>query len=69
LSIGTSETTEKFDLLDAIMEYENGDMSEEDTIRFFQQLIDTGQAWTLQGHYGRTAMSLIENGHCHEKGT
>lgn len=48
-----------------IMDYEAGAMNEEDTIAFFQELIDSGMAWTLQGHYGRTAQALIEAGECH----
>lgn len=50
-----------------IMEYEQGDMSEDDTIAFFQALIDSGMAWKLQGHYGRTAQQLIEAGYCTAK--
>jgi len=52
-------------LVDKIMAYENGEMDGQDTIDFFQELIDNGMAWTLQGHYGRTAKSLIEAGHCY----
>ena len=48
--------------VDKIMKYEQGDMSEEETIDFFQDLVDTGMAWTLQGHYGRTAKALIDYG-------
>jgi len=53
--------------IDDIIAYENGDMTEEETITFFQGLIDNGIAWTLQGHYGRIAMALIESGHCQPK--
>ena len=42
--------------------YEQGRMKFEEAVRFFQELVDTGKAWQLQGHYGRTAMRLIEAG-------
>lgn len=45
-----------------IIEYEAGEMSEDDTIAFFQELVDSGMAWSLQGHYGRTAAMLIDAG-------
>jgi len=38
--------------------------SEEEQIVAWQYLIDTGRAWTLQGWFGRTASSLIEQGIC-----
>tara|TARA_X000001388_G_scaffold74110_1_gene66629 strand:- start:251 stop:430 length:180 start_codon:yes stop_codon:yes gene_type:complete len=44
--------------------YESGEMTEDEIVEFFQQLIDSGMAWTLQGHYGRTAAYLIEQGFC-----
>ena len=47
-----------------IIAYENNEMSQEEVIEFFQELIDTGHAWRLQGHYGRTALRLIEYGYC-----
>ena len=49
-----------------IMAYENGEMDEQTLIDFFQRLIDTGMAWTLQGCYGRQAARLIEAGLCHK---
>lgn len=50
--------------VDAIMRWEGGEMDEEETIEFFQGLIDSELAWKLQGCYGRAAASLIEQGHC-----
>jgi len=48
--------------IDQIIAYENGDLSEDDTICLFQRLVDTGLAWELQGHYGRTAKEFINSG-------
>ena len=53
--------------IDQIMAYENGDMSEEEMIEMFQALINSGMAWQLQGHYGRTASALIDAGYCTSK--
>lgn len=57
------------DLTSKIMAYEDGEMDEDQAIEFFQELIDTGLAWTLQGSYGRTAKALIDAGHCVLPGT
>ena len=38
--------------------------SEEEYYAAWQQLIDNGLAWNLQGWFGRTAMQLILEGHC-----
>jgi len=42
--------------------------SEDEVIRAWQHLIDTGMAWTLQGWFGRTANALIEAGVCKRRG-
>lgn len=36
--------------------------TQEDIATAWQYLIDTGECWKLQGFYGRTAMSLLEQG-------
>lgn len=50
--------------IDDIMLYESGEMDWEQTVEFFQSLIDSGMAWRLQGSYGRTANALIQAGEC-----
>ncbi len=55
------------DLVSKIIDYEMGELSQEKIIDFFQELIDSGMAWSLQGSYGRTANDLIEMGLCHKK--
>ena len=52
--------------LDFIMDYESGNLSDEEIIKGFQEMIDSGLVWQLQGSYGRTAVNLIENGLCNK---
>ena len=54
-------------LTDMIIKYEMGKLDDDDVIALFQELIDNGMAWTLQGHYGRMAKALIEQGYCKPK--
>ena len=46
-------------IIDGIIDYENGDLDGWETLMLFSQLIKSGQCWTLQGHYGRTAKGMI----------
>lgn len=49
-------------LINDIIAFEQGDLDDEQIINLFQQLVDTGLAWTLQGSYGRMAAALISDG-------
>jgi len=49
-------------IVEKIIRFENGEMSFEEEIDFFQELVDTGLAWELQGTYGRIANDLIKQG-------
>ena len=49
-------------LLDEIIRYYQGDLNHDEMIKLFQELVKNGMAWKLQGHYGRTASELIDNG-------
>ena len=47
-------------ITDMIISYENGDLNLTQEIMLFSQLVRTGKAYTLQGHYGRMAEAMIE---------
>ena len=49
-------------ILNKIETYERGEVSSKEEATFFQELVDSGMAWHLQGHYGRKAAMLIEEG-------
>lgn len=61
-------TTNHLNQLDAMMAWEDGTLSWDDTIELFQNLIDTGLAWRLQGCYGRMAKHLIDGEYCRARG-
>ena len=49
-------------LVDKIIAFESGELNNEGILELFAELIKTGQAWHLQGSYGRTAQALIDKG-------
>jgi len=44
------------------MKYESGELEHKEVIALFQELVDSGLAFKLQGSYGRTAIQLINMG-------
>lgn len=56
-----------YNAVEKIIEYENGELDDEQTIELFQHLIDKGTIWHLQGHYQRTAYALVQEGLCTQK--
>jgi hypothetical protein len=57
------------EMVEKIIRFETeGFETEDETIAFFQGLIDSGLAWSLQGSYGRTAQGMIDAGWCVEGG-
>ena len=52
------------DQVSKIMAFESGELDEEGILELFQELIDSGLAWQLQGSYGRIAQNLIDAGYC-----
>jgi hypothetical protein len=49
-------------MIDKMIAYESGEMTDTETLELFSELIRTGMAWKLQGSYGRTANRLIDLG-------
>lgn len=50
------------DLVDQIIAYESGDLDDAGTVALFQDLVNSGMAWQLQGSYGRTAAAMLDAG-------
>jgi len=52
-------------MMGQIHRYETGGMtSHDELVQFYQELINSGLAWKLQGRYGRNAVALIQTGVC-----
>ncbi len=50
------------DITEKIIAYEDGALSNEEVVKLFQVLIDTGMIHNLQGTYLRMAEYLIDEG-------
>jgi len=57
-----SDKAKRYDSVGNMMAYEADELGTDETIELFQHLVDTGLAFQLQGHFGRTATRLIEQG-------
>lgn len=55
--------------IDSIIAYESGELDDDDIVELFAELVETGEAWQLQGAYGRTASALIAAGVINDDGT
>lgn len=51
------------DTLGQMIAWEEGELPDDEVIQLFQKLVDNGQAWSLQGCYGRQAEALIQAGY------
>ena len=57
-----------FDAVSFIIAFEDGELGEDEVVAGFQELINSGLVWQLEGFYGRTATALIESGKCIARG-
>jgi hypothetical protein len=61
----TATKGHKMSTIDFIIAYEDGEIHDfDEVVAGFQELINSGMAWQLQGHYGRTAQAMIDEGLC-----
>jgi hypothetical protein len=56
------------DLVGRMMAFEEGELSNDEALKLFSELVKTGVAWELQGAYGRVAGDLIARGVLTEDG-
>ncbi len=50
--------------LNQVIAFEETGMTQEAEVKMMQEMINSGQAWTMPGCYGRTAMEYINAGLC-----
>lgn len=48
--------------IEKLMAFEEGELDTDGVVELFQELVNTGMAWRLQGNYGRIAAMLVEQG-------
>jgi hypothetical protein len=56
------------DIVGRMMAFEDGDLTNDEALELFSELVKNGMAWELQGAYGRTAGDLIARGVLAEDG-
>jgi len=49
-------------IVDTVIAFENGELNREQVVSLFQELLDTGAIWHLQGSYQRLLLELIAEG-------
>jgi hypothetical protein len=49
-------------MLGQLLAFVNGDLTGPESLELFAELVNTGYAWQLEGHYGREAARLIDSG-------
>jgi len=47
-------------MIDQIIAYENGELTDQEVVELFRELIETGTIWHLQGSYQRAAQYLLD---------
>ncbi len=65
----TTRPIDPVPLVNLIIDYEAGELEDSRLLDLFAELIRSGDAWSLQGHYGRTARDIIDAGLIDEDGT
>lgn len=56
------------EIVSTIIQYEEGNLDIDETLKLFSILIKTGMIYHLQGHYQRVAMDFIQNGFLSQEG-
>lgn len=57
-----TDTGTDFDVVSALMDYEEGESNGVATLDLFSYLISSGMINGMQGRYGREAIALVSNG-------